>query len=65
MVITGDVTQIDLPRGKKSGLMEAERILQGIEDIGFIFLQEADVVRHSLVQKIISAYSMHDELSKG
>jgi phosphate starvation-inducible PhoH-like protein len=65
MVITGDVTQIDLPRGKKSGLMEAEKILQGIEDIGFIFLQEADVVRHSLVQKIISAYSIHDELSKG
>lgn len=65
MVITGDVTQIDLPRGKKSGLMEAEKILHGIEDIGFIFLQEADVVRHSLVQKIISAYSIHDELSKG
>lgn len=61
MVITGDVTQIDLPRGKKSGLMEAEKILNGIEDIGFIFLQEADVVRHSLVQKIITAYSVHEE----
>jgi phosphate starvation-inducible PhoH-like protein len=64
MVITGDVTQIDLPRGKKSGLMEAEKILQGIEDIGFIYLQEQDVVRHSLVQKIIQAYSVHDELHK-
>jgi phosphate starvation-inducible PhoH-like protein len=61
MVITGDVTQIDLPRGKKSGLMEAEKILRGIEDIGFIYMQESDVVRHSLVQKIISAYSLHEE----
>ncbi|AJY76325.1 PhoH family protein [Paenibacillus beijingensis] len=57
MVITGDVTQIDLPRGKKSGLMEAERILQGIEEIGFIAFSEQDVVRHSLVQKIIVAYN--------
>lgn len=57
MVITGDVTQIDLPRGKKSGLMEAEQVLKNIEDIGFVYLQEADVVRHALVQKIISAYA--------
>jgi phosphate starvation-inducible PhoH-like protein len=60
MVITGDVTQIDLPRGKKSGLMEAEQVLKGIEDIGFVYLQEADVVRHALVQKIISAYAQLD-----
>ncbi|MNJ35335.1 PhoH-like protein [compost metagenome] len=56
MVITGDVTQIDLPKGKKSGLIEAKQILQDIEEIGFVFFTESDVVRHSLVQKIIVAY---------
>lgn len=56
MVITGDVTQIDLPRGKKSGLIEARSILQNIEEIGFVDFVESDVVRHSLVQKIIVAY---------
>ncbi|AWB45406.1 phosphate starvation-inducible protein PhoH [Paenibacillus sp. CAA11] len=56
MVITGDVTQIDLPRGKKSGLIEAKTILQNIEEIGFVHFTESDVVRHSLVQKIIVAY---------
>jgi phosphate starvation-inducible PhoH-like protein len=57
MVITGDITQIDLPRGKTSGLVEAERILRGIEEIGFIYFTEQDVVRHTLVQKIITAYN--------
>jgi phosphate starvation-inducible PhoH-like protein len=57
MVITGDVTQIDLPRGKSSGLVEANRILSGIEELGFIYFDEQDVVRHSLVQKIIVAYN--------
>lgn len=57
MVITGDVTQIDLPRGKSSGLVEASRILSGIEELGFIYFDEGDVVRHSLVQKIIVAYN--------
>lgn len=56
MVVTGDVTQIDLPRGKLSGLNEAVRILKKVEDISFIFLTEQDVVRHHLVQKIIQAY---------
>ena len=56
MVVTGDVTQIDLPRGKQSGLNEAVRILKNVEDISFIFLTEQDVVRHHLVQKIIMAY---------
>ncbi|WP_059052129.1 PhoH family protein [Paenibacillus senegalimassiliensis] len=56
MVITGDVTQIDLPKGKKSGLVEAKTILSGIEEIGFVYFDESDVVRHSLVQKIIVAY---------
>ncbi len=61
MVITGDVTQIDLPRGKSSGLVEAERILSRVEEIGFIYFAEADVVRHSLVQKIIQAYNSDKE----
>lgn len=57
MVITGDVTQIDLPRGKKSGLIEAQRILNSVEEIGFIYFSEQDVVRHTLVQRIIVAYT--------
>ncbi len=61
MVVTGDVTQIDLPRGKKSGLIEASRILQGIAEIGFITFSEQDVVRHTLVQKIITAYNQDAE----
>lgn len=65
MVITGDVTQIDLPHGKKSGLVESERILLGIKEIEFIYFSEQDVVRHSLVQKIIVAYNEdHDRNNK-
>jgi len=56
MVITGDITQIDLPNRKESGLRQAEKILKDIEGIGFIYLSEQDVVRHYLVQKIILAY---------
>jgi phosphate starvation-inducible protein PhoH and related proteins len=56
MVVTGDVTQVDLPKGKQSGLKEAERILRDVEDIQFVYLSQADVVRHTLVQKIIEAY---------
>ena len=61
MVITGDVTQIDLPKGKKSGLMHATAILKNIEGIGIIKLTAKDVVRHSLVMKIIKAYSKAEE----
>ncbi|USB34453.1 PhoH family protein [Paenibacillus sp. YPG26] len=61
MVITGDVTQIDLPRGKKSGLVEAKSILKNIDEIGFVYFDESDVVRHSLVQKIIIAYDQAAE----
>jgi phosphate starvation-inducible PhoH-like protein len=61
MVITGDVTQIDLPKGKKSGLIEAERILRDIEEIGMVSFTDQDVVRHALVQKIILAYNAHSE----
>jgi phosphate starvation-inducible PhoH-like protein len=55
-VITGDVTQIDLARGQKSGLVEAERVLRGVRGIAFTRFTSADVVRHPLVQKIIDAY---------
>ena len=55
-VITGDITQIDLPLGQISGLIEAERVLSGIKDIAFCYLTQIDVVRHPLVQKIIEAY---------
>lgn len=64
MVITGDVTQIDLPRGKKSGLVEAERILRNLQEIGFTYFSEQDVVRHSLVQRIITAYIEDQEQSR-
>ncbi len=55
-VITGDITQIDLPEGKKSGLVEANEILSSIEGIKFCYFSEADVVRHRLVREIIKAY---------
>lgn len=56
VVVTGDVTQIDLPRGKKSGLVEALRVLKNIRDIDICYLKDTDVVRHELVKKIINAY---------
>ncbi len=56
VVVTGDVTQIDLPRGRKSGLVEAEKILKHVRDIDFCYLKDVDVVRHELVKKIINAY---------
>ncbi|PYS66135.1 MAG: hypothetical protein DMF76_01080 [Acidobacteria bacterium] len=63
-VITGDVTQIDLPTGKRSGLVEAERVLAGIDGIEFIYFSEKDVVRHKLVQMIIKAYETHTKKSE-
>lgn len=60
-VINGDLTQIDLPRGLKgSGLREAEQVLEGIDGIGFVRFTERDVVRHSLVRKIVKAYEAHE-----
>tara|TARA_X000001036_G_scaffold370936_1_gene357718 strand:+ start:133 stop:1137 length:1005 start_codon:yes stop_codon:yes gene_type:complete len=56
MVITGDITQIDLPKGLKSGLVEAVEILAGIKEIDFIRFTDSDIVRHSLVRKIAKAY---------
>lgn len=60
MVITGDMTQIDLPREQKSGLKEALDILSGIEDISFIKLTQKDIVRHKLVTSIVNAYEAYD-----
>ncbi len=59
VVVTGDVTQIDLPRGKKSGLVEAERVLKPVGDIAFCYLKDTDVVRHELVRKIVNAYDQY------
>jgi phosphate starvation-inducible PhoH-like protein len=59
-VITGDITQIDLPSGKRSGLIESKEILQSIEGIQFVFFSKSDVVRHKLVQDIIKAYEELD-----
>lgn len=61
MVVTGDVTQIDLPDGKRSGLKEAMKILKNIDDIGLVRFSEKDVVRHRLVQDIIKAYERNEE----
>ncbi len=59
-VVNGDVTQVDLPPGKTSGLREAESVLAAVEGIKFIHFSERDVVRHPLVQKIITAYDRHE-----
>ena len=61
IVITGDITQIDLPADKVSGLKEAMRVLKGVEDIAIMRLTESDVVRHALVQRIIKAYEVDEE----
>ena len=61
MVVTGDVTQIDLPRRKESGLVEAERLLGGVKGVSFYRFEERDVVRHPLVSEVIRAY---DELGE-
>jgi phosphate starvation-inducible PhoH-like protein len=60
-VITGDVTQVDLPPGKVSGLREASNVLRGIDDIRFVHFDERDVVRHRLVQKIVTAYESFEQ----
>lgn len=67
-VVTGDITQIDLPYGKKSGLIEACEVLNNIDDIKIVYFNEKDVVRHELVMKIVKAYELYDsqiEKSRG
>ena len=61
VVVTGDITQIDLPGDKKSGLKEVTKILKGIDGLEFIYLTEKDVVRHELVKKIIKAYDKYSQ----
>jgi phosphate starvation-inducible PhoH-like protein len=61
MVVTGDVTQIDLPSGKHSGLLQAIEVLRGVQGIRFLYFDERDVVRHALVQRIVKAYEKYDE----
>jgi phosphate starvation-inducible PhoH-like protein len=63
-VITGDATQIDLPRGSQSGLTHGIKILESVEDIGFTYFQSKDVVRHPLVQRIVEAYEKHENTTK-
>ena len=65
VVVTGDVTQIDLPRGKGSGLLEATRVLRNVEGIQFCYLTEVDVVRHELVKRIIKAYTDYESKNGG
>lgn len=64
-VITGDVTQVDLPGGARSGLRHAERVLSNIDGIDFVYFSHADVVRHPLVQEIVQAYEAHESESSG
>ena len=59
MVITGDITQIDLPPGRTSGLIEAQNVVADIDGIRFVYFTERDVVRHPLVQSIIKAYESY------
>jgi phosphate starvation-inducible PhoH-like protein len=61
MVVTGDITQIDLPREQRSGLVAVREILHGVQDIDFISFGGEDVVRHKLVQRIVAAYGEHAE----
>jgi len=61
MVVTGDITQIDLPKPKESGLVRALEILKGFEEIAIVYLKESDIVRHRLVQKIVRAYKDYEE----
>jgi phosphate starvation-inducible PhoH-like protein len=60
--VTGDQTQVDLPSGKRSGLIDAVEILTGVEGIAFVHFDEKDVVRHTLVQRIVKAYERYNEM---
>ena len=64
IVVTGDITQIDLPDGKKSGLVEVIKILKNVDDIKTVKFSDKDVVRHKLVQDIIKAYNKYEEAKK-
>jgi phosphate starvation-inducible protein PhoH and related proteins len=63
MVVNGDITQIDLPAARRSGLLDALDVLRGVEGISFVHFDQRDVVRHSLVQRIVQAYERHNEMT--
>jgi phosphate starvation-inducible PhoH-like protein len=65
MVVTGDITQIDLPPGQLSGLVEAVQVLEGVEGVAICRFRDADVVRHPLVQRLVQAYARRDESRRG
>jgi phosphate starvation-inducible protein PhoH and related proteins len=65
VVVTGDITQVDLPSDRVSGLIQVKDILRDIEGIGFVYFDEKDVVRHRLVQDIIKAYDRHQSVNGG
>ena len=64
MIVTGDMTQIDLPSSQRSGLVEAMHILKDVKGISFIMLDKSDIVRHKLVTSIVEAYEKFDEVRK-
>jgi phosphate starvation-inducible PhoH-like protein len=61
IVVTGDVTQVDLPDGARSGLLEVARILRGVPGLAFVDFEGVDIIRHPLVQRIVDAYARDDE----
>lgn len=63
MVITGDITQIDLPTGRRSGLLEAMDVLKGVQGISFVHFDDTDVVRHTLVQRVVRAYDRYNDVT--
>src|SRR5260370_26904561 len=65
MVVTGDITQVDLPSSKSSGLIEIQSILKGVPGIGFVYFDERDVVRHRLVSAIVRAYEVYEAGGRG
>ena len=64
MIITGDMTQVDLPRETQSGLREAMRILKGVEGISFVEMTKKDIVRHKLVTRIVNAFEAYERVKK-
>ena len=64
MIVTGDMTQIDLPASQTSGLVQALRILKGVKGISFVELSKKDIVRHKLVERIVDAYEKFDKEAK-
>ena len=64
-IVTGDISQVDLPKGRTSGLTQALKVLENEETIGIVYLTQADVVRHELVKRIVAAYERFEQTTKG